>query len=340
MRYTFPLFALLVIASILSPAETKKLHEERSQLASVRLGPNNVLTDVACDQDGDTFFTVWDPATEEPADRPLLMLDSAGKLKARFKSSRKTLALSSYEDHWEPTALLPSGGVARLVWSRDTLRLAVFSRDGNLQSWVQLDPPAIIPYQIAVFPSGAFLLSGLRGGYKSFTALYDKSGHLEKTLSLPDDSEIDSAARVGDSRYSRSPMSGNRAISSGRARLGEDGNVYLMRRTSPAIVYVISPSGEILRRLQIEPAETSQLPLEMQIAGGRLALEFSLSCSGDRCEGTNFTVADAMTGRKISDYAVENSYGVFSCYNANPEHFSFLIVTDGHQLKLTKAIAK
>ena len=340
MRYTTPLFAFLVIASILSPAETKKLHEERNQVASVRLGTNNVLTDVACDKDGDTFFTVWDPATEEPADSPLLMLDSAGNLKGRFKSSRKTLALSSYEDHWEPTALLPSGGVARLVWSKDTLRLGVFSVDGNLQSRVQLDAPAITPYQVAVFPSGAFLVSGLRGGYKSFTALYDKSGHLEKTLYLPDDSEIDSAAKVGDSRYSRSPMAGNRAISSGRARLGEDGNVYLMRRTSPAIVYVISPSGEILRRLRIEPAEAGQLPLEMQIAGGRLALEFSLSCSGDRCEGTNFTVADAMTGRTIIDYAVENSHGVFSCYNANPERFNFLTITDGHQLKLTEAIAK
>jgi hypothetical protein len=113
-----------------------------------------------------------------------------------------------------------------------------------------------------------------------------------------------------------------------------------MRRMSPAIVYVISPSGEILRRLQIEPAETGQLPLDMQTAEGRIAVEFKPSCFDQRCEGTNFTVADAVTGRTISDYAVENPYGVFSCYNANPERFNFLIITDGHQLKLTDATAK
>jgi hypothetical protein len=43
-------------------------------------------------------------------------------------------------------------------------------------------------------------------------------------------------------------------VSGGTARLRVDGNIYLMRRTSPATVYVISSSGELLRILKIEPA--------------------------------------------------------------------------------------
>ena len=53
MRYTIALFAFLVIASVLSPAEAKKLHPERNQLASVRLGRNDVVTDAAGGKDGD-----------------------------------------------------------------------------------------------------------------------------------------------------------------------------------------------------------------------------------------------------------------------------------------------
>jgi hypothetical protein len=41
-----------------------------------------------------------------------------------------------------------------------------------------------------------------------------------------------------------------------------------MRRTSPATVYVISSSGELLRTLKIEPADTGQMPIDMQVAKG------------------------------------------------------------------------
>jgi hypothetical protein len=45
-------------------------------------------------------------------------------------------------------------------------------------------------------------------------------------------------------------------------------------------VYVISSSGELLRTLKIEPADTGQMPIDMQVAEGRIAVEFSLSSSG------------------------------------------------------------
>src|ERR1700736_1742383 len=113
-------------------------------------------------------------------------------------------------------------------------------------------------------------------------------------------------------------------------RLGEDGNVYLMRRTSPATVYVISSSGDLLRTLSIEPADNGQMPYDMRVAEGRIAVEFSLSCSADHCEGANFTVADATTGQKLFDYTDDKSLaGGFACYSAKPERFTCLRVGDG-----------
>jgi hypothetical protein len=331
MRSAIVLSSLVLAISSSSQAQYKTLHQTQSVVMSARLSHEDWgVADGGCDSKGDVFATLWKSEVGDgPADRPLLIFDSEGLLKARFSSSLKDDPGLSIE---EPTALLSDGGVARLAWltwSRDPPWLAVFSADGKPKSRVQLDPPGFLPYQLAVFPSGESLVSGLEfvhsrrafGAFKSFTAIYDKNGHLQKQLSLPEDAEIDADAERGDSRYAHGPMFGNFAVSSGRARLGDDGNVYLMRRTSPATVYVISSSGELLRTLSIEPADHGQMPYDMRIAEGRIAVEF---------ENWNFTVVDATTGLKISDYSDDKSVGgVFACYSAKPERFTFLKVANG-----------
>jgi hypothetical protein len=350
MRFAIVLSSLVLAISSFSHAQSKILRQTQSQVMSARLGSNDWgLADVGCGAKGNVFVTVWDPAGEDPADRPLLMFDNSNLLTARVGSSRKDLGLSHYEDHDELTASISDGGVARLAWSKNALSLAVFSADGKLKSRTQLDPPAFLPYQLAVFPSGESLVSGLEhvhsrravGPYKSFTAIYDKNGQLLKRLSLPEDVEIDADAERGDSRYAHGPMFGNRAVSSGRARLADDGNIYLMRSTSPATVYVISSSGEVVRTLSIEPAGSGQLPFDMQVAGGRIAVEFALYCSADHCEGRNFTVADATTGQKLSDYSEDEGVGgVLACYSAKPERFTFLRVSEDNKLQIIEASAK
>jgi len=49
---------------------------------------------------------------------------------------------------------------------------------------------------------------------------------------------------------------------------GSDGNLYLMRRLSPVILYAISPAGEIIRRFTVDPGEADYMPTGLQIAGG------------------------------------------------------------------------
>jgi hypothetical protein len=347
MRLAIVLPSLVLAISSLSQAQRKALHQEKSSGRGCKV---RIQCWALCRRwlrrQGKCICDCVESRARGPADRPLLMFDHAGGLKAKFASSPKDLALSADFQPYQPTALVSDGGVAGLVWSYHAMSLDVFSADGKLKSKTPLDPPAFMPYQLALFPSGESLVSGLEhvhsrralAAYNSFTAIYSKDGHLQKRLALPEDSAIDAAAELGDSRYAQGPMFGNRAVERGAARLGADRNVYLMRRTSPATVYVISSSGELLRTLKIEPPDVGQMPIDMQVAEGRIAVEFSLSSSQDGHEGTNFIVADAATGQKISDDADER--GVFACYRANPERFTFLTISDDNILRILEASAK
>lgn len=143
MRLAIVLSSLLLAISSLSQAQSKTLQQEKSQVTDAGLGPNDWgLADVGCDAKGNVFVTAWNPEGEGPADRPLLMFDHAGLLKASFKSSPKDLGLSGNAELYQPTALVSDGGVARLVWSYDAMSLDVFSADGKLKSKTLLDPPA------------------------------------------------------------------------------------------------------------------------------------------------------------------------------------------------------
>jgi hypothetical protein len=346
MRFAIVLSSLIVVISSFSHAQSKTLHKEKSKVTDARLEPDDgFFENVGCDAKGNVFVTVWNFDGGGPADRPLLMFDRAGRLKASFKSGPKDLGLSTDFLPYEPTAPVSDGGVARLIWSYGVMSVDTFSADGKLKSKTLLDPPAFIPYQLAVFPSGESLVSGLENvhsrralaAFKSFTAIYSKDGHLLRKFAFPEDAEIDAAAEIGDSRYANGPMFGNHAVVAGAARMGVDGSVYLMRRTSPATVYVISSSGELLRTLKIEPPDVGQMPLDMRVAEGRIAIRFGPSFSEGEYQGTNFIVADATTGEKLSDDADESVLGVFACYSVNPERFTFLDISDDHKLQILEA---
>ena len=341
---------LSMVLSLPLLAQTKTLRPNDPVKLDFRLGSNDFPSnDIMCDRSGNTYVTVSDPTSDDRSDRPLLKFDKSGALQAEFSTSRKSLGFSEYEDHFEPSTPLPNGGIARIAWGRPGMYLVRFAEDGKLESRVKLEGPpvpTILPYQVAAFASGEILLSGLEncrsvrclGAFKSFTALYSPSGDLIKRLSIPRDDEIDAAAEIGDSRYAAGPMFGNRAVSGGRMRLGDDGNVYLMRHTSPAAVYVISSSGDLARTLQIQPPRDGWASVDMQVSGEKIAIEFS-DCSSRRCEGSTLTVADAKSGKRLTDYSDDN-LGTLACFAAESERLTFLTVSEKNALQLVVARAK
>jgi hypothetical protein len=270
-----------VVASVLAGmanAQPAGLHVEKTILSKSTFGSNDTVAGSAtCDSSGNIYLRVFDPIQRES--RPVLMFDRTGALREKITSPHlpKLVGPSGFDG---PFAVLPNGGILVAEWEYPDIYIVRYSADGHYESEVKLDFANFFPYQLAVFPSGELLLSGIASKRRSisvdstFTAIYDKSGHLIKRLKLEGDEEIDQAIELGDSRYAWAAGQGNLAVASGSVSTGEDGNVYLERSTSPAIVYVISSSGDVIRKLNVAPGTSGDRPLAMQLSKGKLAFVF------------------------------------------------------------------
>jgi hypothetical protein len=163
-----------------------------------------------------------------------------------------------------------------------------------------------------------------------------------KQLSLDGDADIERGIEAGDARYVRSPKQGNKAVTLGTAVSADDGNVYLMRRTSPATVYVISSTGEVARKLIIAPPYPGQMPGGLHVSKNKLAMKFYRECgSMGFCEGAIYTVVDATTGEKLADYGPGADVGgAFACYASDPDRFFFLQISEKHRLEILEARPK
>lgn len=254
---------------------------------------------------------------------PLLRLSKTGVQEAEFDMSGAV--------GFNVFAVRPKGGIATVQDERG-YSVVNLGPDGRRESAVHLDAARFFPFQLAVFPSGEILLAGIQRGTresphsnKVFTALYDARGHLVKQLSLDQDPEIERPNESGDVRYVG-------------ATTGEDGNVYLMRRASPATVYVISSTGEVVRKLVIAPPSAGQTPGAMQASKNKLAVLFYNECTARTCKGASYTVVDTVTGEKLADYVAGGDVGgAFACYAPDPDRFFFLQMSGEHRLEILEA---
>jgi len=214
MKYVIGLFALVaVLSGGATHAQTTALRVENVVDSRSTFGPNDTVAgDGQCDSSGNIYVRVFDPANGNQA-RPVLMFDKAGALQTTFASPH--LSELEHRGFEFAFAVLPHGGIAVADWNNPGVNVVKFSADGKVESDVQLDFANFVPRQLAVFRSGELFLSGTEDGtrgprYNSFTAIYDKTGHLIKRLTLDGDPEIERAIELGDSRYTiRGPSSGN-----------------------------------------------------------------------------------------------------------------------------------
>ena len=110
-----------------------------------------------------------------------------------------------------------------------------------------------------------------------------------------------------------------------------------MRGSSPALVYVISPGGKILRTLKIAAPTKGPAPSAFHISENQVAVSFW----SDENESQVLVVADAQTGRNISTYSDASGAGpAFACYSANDGVFTFLKLGEGNTLQVIRAQAR
>jgi hypothetical protein len=327
-------FALLCVTALPIAAQTKVLVAKgRVPVSVAGEYHGGIAFPTACDEQGRFYVKLVQIGPGMVG--PLFRLSSKGVAEAEFDTSGALI--NRY-------AVRPDGGVIMMRVNEATKIVDNFAPDGARESSVTLErpPTPFFPSQLAVFHSGEILISGLQyqPGYKAGTAIYDPTGHLIKQVVLDGDVELERAI-ANDTRAQKQNTS---AIDRSVAVTGDDGLVYLMRATSPASVYAISASGDVVRKIVVNPPTGAGSPyFGIRVFKNRLVVQFRRSCdrtdASDSCRSSTYAVVDATTGQKLAAYeADKEAGGTMLCYAPDPDRF--LIFSDRHGLEFVTAEPK
>lgn len=312
--------------------DARHLGIETVKIASEHAG---VFSGLKCDSDGN-FYLRGDP-DGVPG---IIKLNAKGERMAVLQPNSPDVKVHRGGDFF----ITPDGEVYQVIWAREVSRYVfVYKPDGSVKSEMKLQPGFVFsPQHIAVFPSGDLFVSGLETDRDPtnpvrwpFQGIFSPSGVLLKELTFKDDDKLHEMAASGDKRIVLpTDRSSNLAFAAGSAGTGSDGNVYLMRRISPAIFYAISAGGAI-RRFTVDPGRPDFMPSRMHMAGSKIAILFRKELTREEI----LKVVD-LQGREIATYdepIIDGTHALgpaFLCYADNPERFIFLTTTDDDKLGL------
>ena len=291
-----------------------------------------------CDADGNIYYF-----SDVTGSATLRKINTKGERVAEFRpEANPDMPVDLAQDF----VVDPDGRVMILVFPHEIARYVFeYQPDGSYRSATKLDAGfPWVPTTIAAFPSGGLLVSGLecsKGEHDSpvqvpFTGIFTANGKLLKELKLEDDEDLLAKAQSGDPRF-LSASGNNRAVEFSKMQAGEDGNIYLMRWTSPAIIYVISPGGEVVRRFTVDPESAAYRPITMHTSAGRIAILFA-----DNATGRDVIKVVDTEGHPVATYAEPAAKSgsaqplgeAFVCYRNNPERFTFLTFGASNQLEI------
>jgi len=266
------LIHLILIALIALPfpgySQDNSLYPPVKATTKVRL-PGTISNAPKCDNSGNVYLRVQDGKRKPPA--PLYEIAPNGSVVRRFDVFEVFPDLTAV-----PFFVTGDGKVYMGAWDRDYGVYVVSFADNSAGQKLRLDSDYFLPYQIAVFNTGEFLLSGvvgprIRGVY---TAVFDGKGKLLRKIYEPEDEDarLKAEAKEYDFVPEGSPDTGNYFAMKGDAALGSDGNVYLLRSTG--LIYVISHTGEVLRKMRIPPPQPGMVAYALKATQDRLAVVF------------------------------------------------------------------
>ncbi len=224
------------------------------------------------------------------------------------------------------------GEVHVLAYKAGDPYLLHFDEEGEFESADKLDSKSAF-FQMAVFPTGELLAAGIKVRNETleqpYTTIFDRNGKLIKELTFPGDVK----------RQKDDPGEYVGAIVLGEEIPAEDGNIYLMRYTEKHLIFVISPAGEVVRKLALVPPQGDWDGLHFFVAGGKIAMEFFKPGYEERNSGTiMYSLYDAESGERQVDYTITpETSGTFACYS--PNEFTFLTVQD-EGLSIVHAVPK
>jgi len=291
--------------------------------------PEDLLVVGYSDAEGNYYLEQHDVDRDQGP--PILKFDKAGQLKTTFTLPAGLVGSSFFVDDKQILYRLAfhayKSDAASLVKNDFDRLVLIYAKDGSLKTQVKLEVTArLIPYQIGVFGSGDFLISGnwstkhLDDPPQFYTAIFTSEGKLVKKITPAGD---DGLMQPSDFNYGPGH---NNAVSGGHVALASDGNLYLMRRTLPAVIYAISPRGEVVRTLYVDSDGTGLYPTNLVSREGHLAIVFKNY--GDRPPWPEFLKVIDLEGNTLAAYRVDPHTGT-RLLSFNSSRFTFLTQDSG-----------
>ena len=307
-----------------------------------------------CDADGNLYIRKL--AVDRPLLGPVVKIDPDGKRTALFDPAAFSQLALDRADAFLPAS---DGGMYQIAQSgviKPRIYVLHFSSDGSASSPTLLDADFEV-YTFAAFADGNFLLSGVKRDLqnrndrgRNFTAVFSADGRELAQLSFPEaqgptktgaksnaGAHQNTAQKDAQKDAQKGAEKPAPTLDLADAEVGSDGNLYVMRHSSPTLVYVIASSGKVMQTIKVASPLPGAVPSGFHLSGNRLAISFW----NDDKQSQTIVVADAQTGRKIASYADPTALGPsFACYSANDGVFTFLKLGEGNELEVIRAEAQ
>jgi hypothetical protein len=322
------LSTLLLAVTTVSSAQSVKI--VRSDVAVLQTQWQRPLhIPVRCDHDGNVYFRGLEQGN---ASSPVLRVNPKKDGAITYTlDNEPDLRLSAVQDF----SVAPDGDLFELVQGQDAVYVASFSSDGSFKSKTKLDRQ-FWPAHLTVLAGGSrFLVTGSelpqKGGPPpgAVTAIFDDSGKVVKDLTFKQDPAILKEASKGPPNVDN--YLADKAIlplATGDTQAGIDGNLYVMRASTPPVVFVMDASGQLIRRITVELPEAGMEVGTMQVSGSRIAFLFYRSDPSGQVQKRIMTLVDAKSAKVDGSYDLGDGLGgAFACYDGSS--YTFLTTEHG-----------
>ena len=317
--------------------------EVAGQSATLMIGP------FQCDSEGDVFLML-------PAGKALptaiLGISADGQKRTEFRLA----AAPGFE---RSDILAYSVGRDDRVYvlstrdGRDSYVVS-FDKDGKFGSATKLEVAnGTILKRIAASDGTSYFVGGMRTegasrAEKQLDVILDAHGRIIGTVNISPDGGAPSGPRVSHLPSARSEE-GSKETTEAQKRMdlsivrgGQDGNFYFAPFDPKGPVFVVSPSGQVVRRIQLTaPTGAGFELLDLEISGGRLAVAYQGQPPPGGTAPVRIYVYEAQSGQLVAEYFHENwEIGVaLACYSPN-DQFTFIAADENGRMHLVTASAR
>jgi len=307
---------LFVEAQILQPTVPLPLAE---QPQPTQLPASALFGSPQCDSGGAVYLRYANPASGSN-------LSSVARIEA--DGSTRTITLSpaaenKAESHTLIFAADRGGALHQIVRASahddadqlsDTTHVEYvrFDSNGDLRS-NSVFSDEFIPSSFLPLPSGNFFATGIDleasgdGVAEALVSgIFGPDARLERRL------RTDRSLQTAGARSATASNDDDDSAGAQTARLGDDGNIYMLLTTDHATVDVVNQSGMIIRKLKLqEPFETG-VASDMWVSGNRLLLVYEGEAD-DPKDSYVYVLYDAQSGEIIRAYKPQ-FLGTLACF--------------------------